>query len=64
MTNLIISKDTEKEHDEKNIEVEHMYINFEMLIIAEKLRAFEKGTSTSKLLFNHFYYSTLMTDQD
>lgn len=64
LTSLIIQKDQEKDNDEKNIEVEHMSINFEMLIIAEKIRATEQGDDLSKLVFNDLYYSTLLIDQE
>ena len=60
ITDIIIQNDKEKENEEKNIEVEHLSINFEMLIIAEKIRALEKGRDPSKLVFNDLYYSTLL----
>ena len=64
LTDLIFEKDSLKENEDKNIEVEHQYINFEMLIISEKIRAIEKGNSAHNLEFNDIYYSTLMIDQE
>ena len=64
ITNMIIDKDLKKDNVEKNIEVEHMAINFEMLIIAEKLRALDQGLSTDKLLFNDLFYACLLIDQE
>lgn len=45
---------------EKNIEVEHHYIDFQIMQIGEKLRkkeAYLKG----KLKFNNLYYTQLLT---
>ena len=64
LTNMIIDHDNAKETDDKNIEVEHMSINFEMLIIAEKIRAIEQGNDPKKLTFDDLYFSNLMIDQE
>lgn len=62
LAELIKERDSCKDNVEKNVEVEHQYINFEMLIIAEKIRAIEKDQDASKLLFNHLYFSSLMIE--
>ena len=57
----VISRDGKKSEEiEKNIEVEHHYVDFQVLQIGEKLRqqdAYAKG----KLKFNNLYYSRLLS---
>lgn len=62
MAREVISRDQKKDA-EKNIEVEHTFINFQPLIIGEKLRNVE-DFKNGKLKFNDLYYAHLMMKND